>query len=568
MEGGRWWQDGIGYICYPASFKDSDGDGVGDLKGILAKLPYLEELGVTFLWLCPIFDSPMEDDGYDVRDFHRINPLFGTMEDLRLLLKEAHARGIRILLDLVMNHTSREHPWFKKALQDPGSEERSYYIFRKGRKDGDRLLPPNNWGSFFSPSAWERVPGTDEFYFHSFGRGMPDLDWSNEKVRCLMAGIASSYLDMGVDGFRMDATAHLAKDMSFQDSPLPDEDGDGYVLDPSRFSNRPELMGYLQEFRRKALRGRDALLIGEVGGSIQPSEGERMARRGQGPLDLLFNFDTVWNNGNFGSIGKKDEEIRTDVMLLKHNFSRWYEACHETCDMPLYWCNHDHPRVLRQYGSREYRKESAKALLLTLLFLYGTPFLYQGEELGMDDLMDAPLEDFLHDAGTKEAVDSYRKEGYSEEEILSFLRRTGRTNARSPIPWDRGEWGGFSSHKPLFPMNHDHLLGVNVEEEEKDPDSVLNFYKEAIRIRKGPWGKIVREGRLEWVDWNHQDAMAYLHRGQRNLLVLTNMRPYDIYFTFNFQIGDILLHNYEGVLLSPERVMRLRPFESYLLAVR
>ncbi len=564
----RWWRNEVGYIVYPEAFKDGNGDGIGDLKGLISKLDYLKDLGVGMLWICPIFASPMEDNGYDVSDYYAINPRFGSLEDLKLLLSEAHKRNIRILLDLVLNHTSKEHPWFQKALADPSSEERSYYIFRKGKMVGDKLLPPSNWGSFFTPSCWEKVEGSDEFYFHAFGSGMPDVDWSNPKVRELYAEIADFYIKLGVDGFRLDAVAHLAKDLSFTDSDLYDEDGDGFVLDPSKFSNRPELFHYLEEFREKALKGRSVLLIGEVGGSVQPYEGKALADRLSGPLDLLFNFDTVWNNGNFGSIGKKDEEIVTDVMQLKHNFTRWYDACHSSCDMPLYWCNHDHPRLLAQYGSRIYRKESAKALALTLLFLYGTPFLYQGEELAMDNLIEGSIEDFAADVGTADSITSYRKAGYSDEQILSFLRRAARMNARTPLSWDSSPYGGFSEVKPLLPYTKDYLAGYNAKVEHDDPYSVLNFYRSAIALRKNTYyNNLVQNSQLEWIDWNHQDVISYLHRGYTTIMVITNMRPYQVYFTFNFQIADVLLHNYDGVLLS-NHVLTLRPFESYLLVVK
>ncbi len=563
-----WWREEVGYILYPESFKDGNNDGIGDLPGLISKLDYLKNLGVGMVWICPIFSSPMEDNGYDVSDYYAINPRFGTMEDLKTLLEEAHKRGIKIILDFVLNHTSKEHPWFQKALKEKDSEERKYYLIRKGKWIDGKLYPPSNWGSFFTPSCWERIGDSDEYYFHSFGTSMPDVDWTNPNLRKKYVEIADFYISLGVDGFRLDAVAHLAKDMSFEDSSLPDEDGDGFVLDPSKFSNRPELLSYLKEFREEAIRGRNVCLIGEVGGSIQPSEGVTFANRHHGPLDLLFNFDTVWNNGNFGSIGKKDEEIVTNVMQLKHNFTRWYDACHKECDMPLYWCNHDHPRVLGQYGSREYRKESAKALCLTLLFLYGTPFFYQGEELAMDNLVEGSIADFAQDVGTKDSILAYRKAGYTDEEILSFLRRSARINARSIFSWENAPYGGFSSVAPILPQGKDYLEGYDAHTEELDPYSVLNFYKMAIQIRKQKYyNDLVLDSQLEWVDWNHQDVIAYLHRGYQTIMVVTNMRPYQVYFTFNFQIADILLHNYDGVLLN-NHVLTLRPFESFLFVVK
>lgn len=562
-----WWRNSIGYIIYPAAYKDANGDGIGDLKGIVEKLDYLRELGIDLLWICPIFASPMKDNGYDVSDYLHVNPLFGTDEDLVTLLHEAHLRGIRVLLDFAMNHTSDQHEWFVKAKEDPSSEERSYYIIRKGRRDEKgNLLPPNNWGSFFSTSAWEKMPNSeDEFYLHVFAPSMPDTDWSNPKLRERYYQIARHYVDLGVDGFRMDAISHLAKNPTFEDSPLKAGKA-GYVLDPSEFSNRPELLGYLKEFREKGV-NENTLLVGEVGGCVQPEQARLFSERGRGPINLVFNFDTVWNNGAYGSIDKKDDEIKTDVISLKNNFMRWYENA-ATCDLPLYWCNHDHPRVLSQYGSVKYRAESAKMLVTTLLFLYGTPFIYQGDEIGMSNVTYDKAEDFLNDEANVDALKSMRSEGRDEETILRFWRRTNRINARTPMQWDKTSYAGFSKVAPKVKVNDNYKEGVNVQEQMEDPYSILNYFQYAISFRKNAiYNDIVNNGKLEIVDYNHPDVLAYLHRGSSTIMVISNFRPYQTYFTFNYEIGDIVLHNYDGVLLK-DHVFTLRPFECYLLKIR
>lgn len=562
-----WWRNSIGYIIYPAAYKDANGDGIGDLKGIVEKLDYLRELGIDLLWICPIFASPMKDNGYDVSDYLHVNPLFGTDEDLSTLLREAHLRGIRVLLDFAMNHTSDQHEWFVKAKEDPWSEERSYYIIRKGRRDEKgNLLPPNNWGSFFSTSAWEKMPNSeDEFYLHVFAPSMPDTDWSNPKLRERYYQIARHYVDLGVDGFRMDAISHLAKNPTFEDSPLK-AGKEGYVLDPGEFSNRPELLGYLKEFREKGV-NENTLLVGEVGGCVQPEQARLFSERGRGPINLVFNFDTVWNNGAYGSIDKKDDEIKTDVISLKNNFMRWYENA-ATCDLPLYWCNHDHPRVLSQYGSVNYRAESAKMLVTTLLFLYGTPFIYQGDEIGMSNVTYDKAEDFLNDEANVDALKSMRSEGRDEETILRFWRRTNRINARTPMQWDKTSYAGFSKVAPKVKVNDNYKEGVNVQEQMEDPYSILNYFQYAISFRKNAiYNDIVNNGKLEIVDYNHPDVLAYLHRGSSTIMVVSNFRPYQTYFTFNYEIGDIVLHNYDGVLLK-DHVFTLRPFECYLLKIR
>ncbi len=566
MEKKAWWRDSVGYIIYPESFLDSNGDGVGDLKGIISKLDYLRDLGVNLLWICPIFASPMDDGGYDVSDYYSVNPRYGSNEDLTALIEGAHARGIKIVLDLTINHTSKEHPWFKKAIEDPSSEERGYYFIRKGKRVNGELLPPNNWASFFATSAWERIPGTDEFYLHLFSSSMPDVDWSNPKLRERYYEIARFYLEKGVDGFRLDALAHIAKAPGLPDSPLP-PDSTGYVPDISMYSNREEMHAYLAEFNERVFSHYDCLTIGEAGGCISPDEALRLVNRKNGPISMAFNFDCVWQNGAFGSIDKPDGEIVTDLVSLKRNFMRWYEVCHAHADMPLYWCDHDHPRVLSQYGSEKYRDESAKCLLTTLLFLYGTPFIFQGDEIGMSNADFPRVEDYFADPGEKNEVADLRKQGKSEQAILSYLRRTSRLNARTPFQWDRGPNAGFTTGTPILKVNSNYLQGVNALDEMNDPWSIINFFQYAILKRRDPAiNESVNNGKLELIDPNHPDVFAYFHDGVEKLMVVSNFRDYEVKFSFYWRIKDVLLHNYDSVLLQNHE-FTLRPFESFLLRV-
>lgn len=562
-----WWRESVGYIIYPSSFKDSNGDGVGDINGIRGKLPYLAELGINLIWICPLFKSPMDDNGYDVSDYLSVNPEFGTHEDLLKMLQEAHNLGIRILLDFTINHTSDEHPWFKKALSDPNSEERGYYYFEKGKMVDGVLHEPNNWAGFFATSAWERVPDSDDFYLHIFSTKMPDVNWNNPKLRERYYEIARHYLELGFDGFRLDAVAHLAKDTTWSDSSLP-ADKAGLVLDASKFSNRPALFYYLKEFDSNVFSKFNCLTVGEAGGNISPEECLKLTGYENGPLTMAFNFDTVWNNGNYGSIDKNDEDIKTDVILLKDNFMRWYNVCNGRCDMPLYWCNHDHPRVLSQYGSVAYRNESAKMLLTTLLFLYGTPFIYNGDEIGMSNVNYESIDDFSSDTGTVNNVAALRKSGYDDDRILHFLNRTSRVNARTPMQWNKELNAGFSQGNPINKVNPNFYSGVNVEDEMKDPYSILNFYQYAIGLRKNPLiNADVLEGKLSIVDRNHPDVFSYIHDGSKKIMVISNFRPYTVYFTFYYELSDILLHNYDKVLLE-DHMFTLRPFESFLLRLR
>lgn len=565
--GPSWWRNCVGYIIYPESFKDSNNDGVGDIGGIISKLDYLRDLGVNLLWICPLFKSPMDDNGYDVSDYFQINPEFGKMEDFERLLFEAHARGIRIIVDFVLNHTSDEHPWFRMALQDSSSKERGYYFIQKGRIKDGKEVPPNNWKGFFATSAWEKINGTDEYYLHIFSKKMPDVNWANPDLRERYYEIARFYLDKGVDGFRLDAVAHLAKDITFSDSPLPPDES-GFVYDTDKFSNRPEVFDYLNDLKDNVFSHYPCLTVGEAGGCISPEDALKMCDRVRGSINMVFNFDTVWDNGNYGSIGKKDDEIKTDVIELKRNFMRWYDACHEKADMPLYWCNHDHPRVVSQYGSVAFRNESAKMLLTTMLFLYGTPFLYNGEEIGMSNALYEKAEDFFSDVGTKNDVLSCRRRGFSEDTILAYLRRCSRVNARTPMQWDTSSNAGFSAQGSLNKVNENYRLGVNVADEMRDPYSILNFYQFAILLRRDPSvNEQVLEGALSIVDYNHPDVFAYTHEGLRKLMVISNFRPYAVFFTFYYEIADVLLHNYDGVIIK-DHVISLRPFESYLLRLR
>ena len=566
-EKNRFWQQSIGYIIYPSTFQDSNGDGVGDIPGIIQHLDYLRDLGVNLVWICPLFASPMDDCGYDVSDYYRIDPRYGSNEDFQNLIREAHARGIRVVIDFVLNHTSDEHPWFQTALKDPNSPERGYYFFRRGRREGDKLLPPTNWKGFFATSAWKQVDGTDDFYLHIFSEKMPDVNWANPELRQKYHEIARHYLEMGVDGFRLDAVAHLAKDLSFTDSNLPlDEKGNCY--DTTRFSNRPEVFDYLQEFKREVFSKYECLTIGEVGGSITPEESLKYSDREYGCIDMAFNFDTAWCNGAYGSIDKSDEDIKTDVIALKHSLIKWYQACYERADMPLYWCNHDHPRVLSQYGSTKYRAESAKCLLTILLFLYGTPFIYNGDEIGMSNVNYGKPEDFFRDIGNKNEVASLRARGYSDEQITRYLNRCSRVNARTPMQWNRSENAGFSPRgDQVNPVNGNYLEGVNVEDESRDPWSILNFYKYAIAKRKEVFlDAQVRFGKLTIIDTNHPDVLAFMHDGPEPMIVIASLRPYETYFSFYWTPRDVILHNYGDVLLK-DHVFTLRPFEVFLLKV-
>lgn len=563
----KWWNEGVAYMIYPSSYLDSNNDGIGDLKGIISKVPYLDELGIKILYLCPIFSSPMKDGGYDVDDYYRINPSFGDMNDLKELINELHNRKMRLILDLPLNHVSSNHPLFKEALEKEDSPARDNFYFLKGKYQDNKLLPPNNWASFFGGSAWERVGESEYFYLHIFSKDQPDIRWDKKDVRKKLADVANYYISLGVDGFRLDAVSHFAKDPSFSDSSITPSK-DGYVMDTSKFSNRAELYSYLDDFRSYLPKDKDILLVGEAGGELQPDAALKLVKREKGPLNMVFNFDTMNNNGSYESFDKEDKDIKTDVISLKENFMRWYNAYNGEGDLPIYWENHDGPRVLSQYGSTKYRDESAKMLLNTLLFLYGTPFIQYGDEIGMSNLSLRRIEDFFLDQSVSSEVESWRKEGHTDKEILRYLNRSSRLSSRSVMQWSKDKYSSFSDTKPLYPLNDNYLDEVNISSQMSNPYSILNFFQYAIKYRsEKKINDLVVNSPLRIIDPRHPDVFSYIHEGDMKLMVISNMRDYDVYFSFYFDILDIKLHNYGDILLT-DHVFKLRPFETYLLIVK
>lgn len=560
-----WWQHAIGYQIYPRSFYDSNQDGIGDLNGIRLKLPHLHQLGVNLLWICPFFASPMDDYGYDVKDYFQVDPMFGSLEDFQALLKEAHSMGIRIIIDLVLNHTSDEHRWFMEARKNQYSKYHQYYIWKDPRKTEEgQLLPPTNWRGYFSDSAWHYDDTVKQYYLKIFSKKMPDLNWENKAMRQDMYDVAKFWLDLGVDGFRLDALAHLAKDLTFTNSTLP-VDPDGMVLDASKFSSLARVFDYLKEFKEEVLsKYPEAFTIGEVGGGVSPDQSLQYVHPQRGYLNMVFNFDTCWENGAFGSDLKADHEIKTNVIQLKQNFMKWYEIVSPQAALPVYWLNHDHPRVVSQYGSIRYRKESATMLATTLLFLYGTPFIYNGEEIGMSNVDYEKLIQFKDVSALQYAKQA--SDRMDESTILRFLRRTSRVNARTPFQWSDEPFAGFSKVEPTLQVNGNYRE-VNLAKQKLDPKSIFNFYRKAIALRKTPQiMETVLEGKLSLVDPMNPDVFAYIHEGRPSLLVVSNFRAFEVEFKVNYLINKVLLHNYSTIEKRGLNLI-LRPFESYLFEV-
>lgn len=481
-----WWKERVFYQIYPRSFQDSNGDGIGDLRGIISRLDYLKSLGVGAVWLCPVYDSPNADMGYDIRDYEKIMAEFGTMEDFDELLREMHSRDIKLVMDLVVNHSSDEHRWFVESRSSRENPYRDYYIWRDG-KDGRE---PNNWASFFTPSAWSYDEGTGQWYLHLFSEKQPDLNWEDPSVREEVYSMINRWFDRGVDGFRMDVITVIAKAPG-----LPDGKGapgaGGYVFSPEHFAFQPKLHEYLREMRRCCFDGRDCMCVGETS-FVNTENANSLVGDGR-ELDLLFQFDIMDMDGE----GSKWNAIPLDVPKLKRIVAAWQGAIDWNT---LFLGNHDQPRVVSRFGdtsSEELWKRSAKCLATLMYLQRGTPFIYQGEELGMTN---APFE-------TREQLRDVEELNLlalcSSEAELEWawrgIKAKGRDNARTPMQWSAGENAGFTTGKPWIMLNPNYTE-INAEAEEGDPDSVLNYYRALIALRnstpallRGDWRELLPE---------------------------------------------------------------------------
>ncbi|HHU28887.1 TPA: alpha-glucosidase [bacterium] len=561
MKESKWFKEAIGYQIYPRSFKDSNNDGIGDIRGIISKLDYLSYLGVNLIWIGPIYKSPMDDNGYDVSDFYQIAEEYGTLNDVEELITEAHKRDIKIIFDLILNHTSDEHPWFIESRKSKDNPYRDYYIWQEGKNGG----PPTNWASFFGGSCWNFDPQTNMYYMKIFSNKMPDLNWENKKFRDEMKKMIKWWLDKGIDGFRMDAIAHLAKDTSFSDGKV--DKGYIYSGEWSKFSNRDELFIYLKELKDDVFSKYDCVTIGEVGGGASTKDALRYSSYKNGSIDMVFTFDHCWENGAFMSEHKKDEEIKTNVISLKKQFAKWQKLYNKSWN-PLYWLNHDHPRVISQYGDPiNYFNESAKMLAQTLHFMWGTPFIYQGEEIGMtnvdfnriDQFKDTYIFDYAKDA---------KKRGLSEDQIINYLRRTSRVNARTPMQWDGSIYAGFSNTKPWIDVIGNYSY-INVKNQIYDQNSILNHYRKLIEFRKdSEYKKTIIYGKFKLINMKHPQIFAYLRELDKKIIVLSNFTNEKTQFTIrNYQFRKLIISSYLDSPVINRKSYTLRPFESLVIEV-
>ena len=544
-----WWQSAVIYQIYPKSFQDSGARGTGDLKGIMARLDYLKTLGIDALWLTPVYVSPQVDNGYDIADYLAIDPAYGTMEDFEALLAAAHGRGIRIVMDIVVNHTSTEHAWFKSALGDKNSPYRDYYIWKDPVEGG----VPNNWQSKFGGSAWELDPATGQYYLHLFAREQADLNWENPAVRAEVKNIIHFWAKKGVDGFRLDVINLISKDQRFPS----DEVGDGRRF----YTDGPRIHEFLQDVSRDVFAPVGAMTVGEMS-STSLEHCQRYGALDGSELSMVFNFHHLkvdYPNGD------KWTKAPFDFLELKRIFNHWQSGMHGKGWSALFWCNHDQPRIVSRFGDEgEHRVVAAKMLASTLHGLQGTPYIYQGEEIGMTNPGYQHIDDY-QDVESRNIFAIKQAEGMSEAEILAILAAKSRDNSRTPMQWSAAPNAGFTQGSPWLKPAANYPE-INAEAALADPDSVFWHYRDLIALRKAH--PIFTQGDYQELLAGNEQIWAYTRSANgQTLLVVSNFYGQPVEFTLPAELqtgeGRLLLGNYPDSPARPQSC-ELRPYESLI----
>lgn len=554
----EWWKNSVVYQIYPRSFADSNGDGIGDLQGIVSRLPHLEALGVDVIWLSPIYSSPQDDNGYDISDYQSIDPTFGTLDDFDELITQIHKRGMKLVMDLVVNHTSDEHPWFLESASSLNSKKRDWYWWRQPRAGhiaGQPGAEPNNWGSFFSGPAWKFDESTGEYFLHLFSSKQPDLNWENLEVRQAVYSMMRWWLDRGVDGFRMDVINLISKEPSLPNGDLPPESpfGNGFP----HFSYGPRIHEFLTEMHKEVFADRDAQLItiGEMPGvTVEQARLFTDSRRRE--LNMVFQFEHV--GLDHGPGGKWDHKP-LDLRELKSSFKKWQEGLAETGWNSLYWNNHDQPRAVSRFGNdKDYWSQSAKALAAVLHLQQGTPFIYQGEEIGMTNVPFAEVNDYRDIESLNYFAQSKDRLGLTSQQVLENLRRSSRDNARTPMHWDEGTNAGFTSGEPWIGVNPNYT-SINAKAQVGVCDSVFEFYRRLIKFRKEE--SILTNGDFVLIEPNHPSLFAYTRNWEADtILVMANFsdEELDINETeLNPLQGSfkLVISNYDPALVAKENLL-------------
>ncbi|MER2227369.1 MAG: alpha-glucosidase [Carnobacterium sp.] len=540
----KWWHSSVVYQIYPRSFQDSNGDGIGDIQGIIQRLSYLADLGIDAIWLSPVYQSPNDDNGYDISDYQAISPEFGTMDDMDELIQKANEYGIRIVMDLVVNHTSDEHSWFIESRKNKDNGYRDYYIWRDGQPSD---MPPNELTSIFSGSAWELDKQTNQYYLHLYSKKQPDLNWENPKVRNEIWQMMNFWLDKGIGGFRMDVIDLIGK--------IPDELITG---------NGPMLHTYLQEMHQKTFGKLDVLTVGETWG-VTTEDAKLYSAPERNELSMVFQFEHI---GLDEQPGKPKWDTRPlDFIKLKQVFTKWQLALDGDGWNSLFWNNHDIPRIVSSWGndSPQYRVVSAKMFATFLHFLKGTPYIYQGEEIGLTNTPISSIEE-VNDIESINMYNERMQQGYNKEEIIRAINKKGRDNARRPIPWDESLNGGFSTEIPWLALNPNYQ-DLNVKKDQQNEESIFNYYKKLIRLRK-------EHELIVWGDYKEllpNDPQLFVYersyQGETWLVIINFYEKPTIYKDDDRKVETIVISNYMDSSKKIDK-LELRPFESVVYKLK
>jgi len=552
----RWWKESVVYQIYPRSFCDSNGDGIGDLNGITGKLDYLKELGIDVIWLSPVYKSPNDDNGYDISDYQAIMDEFGTMEDFDRMLATAHEKGIKIMMDLVVNHTSDEHKWFIESRKSTDNPYRDYYIWRPAKEDGSL---PNNWGSCFSGPAWEYDKTTDMYFLHLFSKKQPDLNWDNPVVRQEVFDMMNWWLEKGVDGFRMDVISLISKEQP----ELPDKEPgiNGYATF-NVSANGPHVHEYLQEMRQKALNNADTITVGECSG-VTLEEAKKYARSDEKELNMVFQFEHM--DVDSDEKAGKWTTRKMDLRNLKKILTRWQKGLQDIAWNSLYWENHDQPRSVSRFGndSDEYREISAKMLATCIHMMQGTPYVYQGEELGMTNCPFNTLDNF-RDLESINAFHELTEQGkMTEEDMMAAIGYKGRDNARTPMQWDDSAYAGFSTANPWIMVNPNYTK-INAKDQVNREDSVFKYYQKLIKLRHE--SELIVYGTYDLILDDDKDIYAYIRTlGDEKLIVYCNFseNTREVELPEEFTNGKVLISNYIDAKVNHK--ITLRPYEAIVI---
>lgn len=551
----RWWKESVVYQIYPRSFCDSNGDGIGDLNGITGKLDYLKELGIDVIWLSPVYKSPNDDNGYDISDYQAIMDEFGTMEDFDRMLATAHEKGIKIMMDLVVNHTSDEHKWFIESRKSTDNPYRDYYIWRPAKEDGSL---PNNWGSCFSGPAWEYDKTTDMYFLHLFSKKQPDLNWDNPAVRQDVFDMMNWWLKKGVDGFRMDVISLISKEPG-----LPDKEPgiNGYATF-NVSANGPHVHEYLQEMRQKALNNADTITVGECSG-VTLEEAKKYARSDEKELNMVFQFEHM--DVDSDEKAGKWTTRKMDLRNLKKILTRWQKGLQDIAWNSLYWENHDQPRSVSRFGndSDEYREISAKMLATCIHMMQGTPYVYQGEELGMTNCPFNTLDNF-RDLESINAFHELTEQGkMTEEDMMAAIGYKGRDNARTPMQWDDSAYAGFSTATPWIMVNPNYTK-INAKDQINREDSVFKYYQKLIKLRHE--SELIVYGTYDLILDDDKDIYSYIRTlDDEKLIVYCNFseNTREVELPEEFTNGKVLISNYIDAKVNHK--ITLRPYEAIVI---